>query len=263
MRRISFKNVAVSFPGSAGSVTTALENVSMEIPPGEFVALLGPSGCGKSTLLNLLAGLLPASAGSVEIDGKAVGASPAEGRIGYMLARDGLMPWRTALQNVEIGMQILGTPKRERHTRARELLTLVGLSEYENHYPAQLSHGMRQRVAVARTLATEPDTLLLDEPFAALDAQTRRQLQLEFIRLWEERGQTVLFVTHDVVEAVTMADRVVVMTGQPGRIRADYDMRAIARNREIDAPLDPALIDYYTKIWQDLRAAESPVATSG
>lgn len=186
----------------------------------EFVALVGPSGCGKTTVLNMVAGLIRPSAGKVSLDGHAPRVGDAD--VGYLLARDALLPWRTALRNVMLPMEVRGTRRDEAQARARKILTEVGLGEYLDAFPSQLSHGMRQRVAVARTLVMEPRTLLMDEPFSALDAQTRLSLQQQFIELWERVRSTVMFVTHDLTEAILLADRVLVFSARPGRICAEF-----------------------------------------
>jgi NitT/TauT family transport system ATP-binding protein len=215
---VELRGTTVAFK-SGDTVTHALDSVDLTVPPGQFVALVGPSGCGKTTILNLLAGLMPPTAGELLRHGQPV-TGPSKD-IGYMLARSALTPWRTARRNVELGLELRKVPSSRRRTEAIELLELVRVGAFAEHYPAQLSHGMQQRVAIARTLAIDPDLWLMDEPFGALDAQTRLTLQEEFLRVWEGSGRTVLFVTHDLGEAVLMADRVVVMSARPGRIRLD------------------------------------------
>lgn len=209
-----------SSKGTAKTSVPVLEDIDLDIPAGQFVAVIGPSGCGKTTILNLLAGLLRPTSGSVSRDGQEVLTTSRD--VGYMIARGGLAPWRTARRNVEFGLELRGRPRAERRVVAESALAQLGLSGFENSYPSQLSHGMRQRVAIARTLAIQPKLLLMDEPFGALDALTRASVQQEFIRLWEDRRPTVLFVTHDLGEALFLADRVVVMSPRPGRIRADH-----------------------------------------
>lgn len=206
---IVISDLDITFESSTGVSTTVIDNVSITCEPGEFVVLIGHSGSGKTTILNAVAGLVNASAGAVKVLGK----SPVEARrqIGYMLARDALLPWRTAIRNVEIGLEIGGVPKAERRERARQMLDRVGLSAAADKYPWQLSHGMRQRTAIARTWAVRPELLLMDEPFSALDAQTRETVRSEFLRIWEEDRTSVLFVTHDLTEALLLGDRVVVL----------------------------------------------------
>ena len=194
-----------------------LDGVNLRIGSGEFVALVGVSGCGKTTLLNLIAGLFPAAGGRIKVGGEPIaGPRPSTG---YMSARDSLMPWRRALDNVAFGLEVRGVPRAERENMARTWLKQVGLEGSEGKYRSQLSQGMRQRVAFARTLAIDPDLVLLDEPFAALDAQTKEILQPKFLQLWEGSGRTVVLVTHDISEAISMADRVVVLS--KGRVTHD------------------------------------------
>jgi NitT/TauT family transport system ATP-binding protein len=195
----------------------ALENVSLEVKEGEFLALVGPSGCGKSTLLDVLAGLAKPSSGSVSIDGRQV-TGPALDR-GVVLQGYALFPWRTARQNVEFGLQIKKVAKADRKEISSRFINLVGLNGFEDRFPHELSGGMKQRVAIARALAYDPDVLLMDEPFAAVDAQTREVLQDELLRIWEETGKTIVFVTHSIEEAVFLADRAAVMTVNPGTLR--------------------------------------------
>lgn len=207
----------------------ALDSVSIDIVPGEFLSIVGPSGCGKTTLLNMMAGLVQPTSGTVTVQG----APPLRPRrdVGYMFARDGLLPWRTAIRNVEYGLEIRGVHREERRERAKHYLEILGLGRFEQAYPGQLSHGMRQRVALARTLACAPKILLLDEPFAALDAQTKLRMQELFLSVWENLKLTAVLITHDLNEAVTMADRVVVMTARPGRIKEEIQV-------DLDRPRD-------------------------
>jgi NitT/TauT family transport system ATP-binding protein len=200
-----------------GATLAVLENVNLEISEGEFVCLLGPSGCGKTTLLNILAGFELPSSGSVLIDGEAV-EKPHPKRI-TIFQEYALLPWRTVQGNVEFGLEIAGVPKKERSRKVKEMLELVGLTGVEARLPRELSGGMRQRVAVARSLAVDPDILFMDEPFGALDAITRIKMEEELVRIWLQKKKTVVFVTHDIDEAVYLADRIVVFSALPGRIR--------------------------------------------
>ncbi len=210
------ENVSVTFTGQGQAApNTVLDNLSMEIRQGEFVVIVGRSGCGKTTVLNLLAGLLDPQAGDIEVMGKMPRA--ARRHLGYMFARDALVPSRTALANVEIGLEVRGVDRRERRERALKLMEILGLAGAESRYPWQLSQGMRQRVALARTWALEPDLILMDEPFAALDAQTRETAREQFIELWEKRKSSIVFVTHDLTEALLLGDRVIIM-GPKGKI---------------------------------------------
>jgi len=200
-----------------GREVTALDNVSLDIGEREFVALLGPSGCGKSTLLYLVGGFLPVEQGAIRVEGKPV-AGPGPDR-GVVFQHFALFPWKTVLQNVLYGLEKQGIPGDERVRRAREFIDLVGLDGFEDSYPSQLSGGMKQRAAIARTLAIDPRILLMDEPFGALDAQTRSLMQAELLNIWQRSRKTVIFVTHDVHEAVFLAERIAVMSARPGHIK--------------------------------------------
>ena len=195
----------------------------MQVQPREFVALLGPSGCGKSTLLYLMGGFLPIETGTITVDGKPVTA-PGPDR-GIVFQHFALFPWKTVRANVLYGLERQGLPKDERLARAQKFIDLVGLTGFEDSFPSQLSGGMKQRTAIARTLAIDPDILLMDEPFGALDAQTRHLMQTELLAIWQRSPKTVIFVTHDVQEAVYLADRVAVMTARPGRIKTIVDTK--------------------------------------
>jgi NitT/TauT family transport system ATP-binding protein len=204
-----------------GRTVLALEEVSLDVREREFIALLGPSGCGKSTLLYLLGGFLPTEIGTILVNGKAV-AAPGPDR-GIVFQHFALFPWKTVRSNVLYGLERLGLPRDERVQRAQAFIDLVGLTGFEDSYPSQLSGGMKQRTAIARTLAFDPAILLMDEPFGALDAQTRSLMQSELLSIWQRSPKTVIFVTHDVQEAVYLAGRVAVMSARPGRIKAIID----------------------------------------
>ncbi|MDR3258634.1 MAG: ABC transporter ATP-binding protein [Fusobacteriaceae bacterium] len=195
----------------------ALEEFSLSIKDGEFVSIVGPSGCGKSTFLDIVAGLTKPKSGDIRIDGQLVN-GPALDR-GFIMQGYALFPWRTVMRNVAYGLEVKHVPKKERLDICKQYIELVGLSGFEDRYPNELSGGMRQRVAIARSLAYEPKVLLMDEPFAAVDAQTRETLQDELLRIWEKTKKTIIFITHSIEEAVLLADRVVVMTPRPGRIK--------------------------------------------
>jgi ABC-type nitrate/sulfonate/bicarbonate transport system ATPase subunit len=223
-----------------------LDRIELAIRHNEFVALLGRSGCGKSTLLNLVAGLLEPSAGEVRVKGRRV-LGPGEGK-GMVFQQHALFPWLTAQGNVEFGCKSRGLPAQERRERARQLLDLVGLQGFESRYPAELSGGMQQRVAIARALALDPDILLMDEPFGALDEFTRIEMQDELLRVWSSRRKTVLFVTHSIWEALVLADRVVVLASAPGRVAGIFEVE-LPRPRQ---RTDPHLIALYDRIWATL-----------
>lgn len=236
----------------AGAMRPAVQDVSLRAESGEFIAVVGPSGCGKTTLLNLVAGLEPAQRGHVAVGGKA----PAPGRrdVGYMLARDCLLPWSRAVDNAALGLEMHGVGKAERRQRATDMLGQVGLAGFEQSYPAQLSQGMRQRVALARLFAAEPEFALLDEPFSALDAQSRVLVQDAFLKIWERRRSTVVLITHDLGEAITLADRVVVLSARPGRIKAVHPIE-LPRPRSAGAlRADPRFHAIYERIWEDLQS---------
>ncbi len=211
--KLEIRNLTKTFSTEDGEMM-ALEDVSIEVKPAEFLCIIGPSGCGKTTLLRMVAGLDHPSSGEIILDGKEVkGPSPDRGMVFQEFS---LFPWRTVLKNVEFGLEIKGVGDKARREIAEKYIELVGLQGFENHYPYELSGGMKQRVAIARALATEPSILLMDEPFGSVDAQTRNILQEELLRIWKRTKKTVLFVTHSVDEAVYLADRVAVMSARPG-----------------------------------------------
>ncbi len=201
---------------------TALQDLNVEVGEGEFVSIVGPSGCGKSTFLNVLLGLIPASSGEMMIHGKRI-TGPGQDRA-MVFQEFGLLPWRTVMNNVELGLELKGVGAAARRRICAGLAEMVGLSSFEGHYPHELSGGMKQRVGLARALATDPEVLLMDEPFAALDAQTRDIMQSELLRIWQEAKKTVLFVTHQIEEAVYLSDRVIVMTKRPGGAKKVFDV---------------------------------------
>ncbi len=228
----------------------ALQDFNLDIREGEFFTLLGPSGCGKSTFLNVLAGLARKTGGSISIDGQ-----PASGinrEQGVVFQGYALFPWRTVLENIEVGLEIRKIPKRERRETAEQFLHLVGLSGFGQRYPHELSGGMRQRVAIARSLAYSPSLLLMDEPFAALDAQTREILQSELLRIWEQHKTTIVFITHSLDEAIYLSDRIAVMTHRPGRIKSVLDI-ALPRPRPAEIRHAPAFVQLREQAWDVLR----------
>jgi NitT/TauT family transport system ATP-binding protein len=253
---IQIQNVSKTFAvksarGEAKGPFVALENINLEIKAGEFVAIVGPSGCGKSTLLDLLGGLTLPSAGRILIDGQPI-KGPALDR-GVVFQQYALFPWRTAQRNVEFGLEAKGVAARERAEIARRFLAMVGLGEFGERYPHELSGGMKQRVAIARSLAYDPDVLLMDEPFAALDAQTRENLQGELVRIWEQSGKTIVFITHGIDEAVYLGQRVAVMTSHPGRIKQVIDIPLQSRSSEEDLRAAPEFARLRHEIWSLLR----------
>jgi len=228
-----------------GRPVLAIDDVSLGVRSQEFLALLGPSGCGKSTLLYMLGGFLPVEKGSIVIDGRKVG-GPGPDR-GVVFQHFALFPWKTVLGNVLYGLERAGLAKDEREKRAREFIDLVGLRGFEDSYPSQLSGGMKQRTAIARTLAIDPEILLMDEPFGALDAQTRSLMQTELLSIWQRSPKTVIFVTHDVQEAVYLAQRVAVMSARPGRIKAIVETNFDRRDPSLFK--SPAFTDMVDHIW--------------
>jgi NitT/TauT family transport system ATP-binding protein len=228
---IALSGVFRSYANSRGSFTPALQNIDLEIEQGEFVCIVGPSGCGKSTLLHLLAGLDRPTTGEITVDGNPV-QGPGTDRI-LLFQELGLFPWLTVRQNVEFGLKMAGVSRDERRDSARRYLRMVHLSHFEDHYIHQLSGGMKQRVALARSLALRPKILLMDEPFAALDAQTRDMLHDELERIWKETSPTIVFVTHNVREAVRLGDRVLLMSFRPGRIKSQFQVK-LHRPRHVE-----------------------------
>jgi NitT/TauT family transport system ATP-binding protein len=256
--RLEYRNVTMRFPGEAGRPgLTAIREVSFALDDGEVVALIGPSGCGKSTLLNIGSGLYRPSEGAAFVDGERVTAPNAH--VAFMLQKDLLLPWRTIIDNVAFGLEIQRRPADERTARARELLAGLQLAEFARHYPHQLSGGMRQRVALARTLAVDPSVLLLDEPFSAVDAQTRIVLQRDLARTLKQAGKTALLITHDLAEAVLMADRVLVMSPRPGRIIDEIRIDMPHRDDPIARREDARLGEYAATLMHRLHIGEAAV----
>jgi NitT/TauT family transport system ATP-binding protein len=260
--RLEYRHVTMRFPGDAGRPElTAIREVSFALDDGEVVALIGPSGCGKSTLLNIGSGLYRPSEGAAFVDGERVVAPNAH--VAFMLQKDLLLPWRTVLDNVAFGLEIQRRPAPARAARARELLAGLQLAEFANHYPHQLSGGMRQRVALARTLAVEPSVLLLDEPFSAVDAQTRMVLQRDLARTLKQAGKTALLITHDLAEAVLMADRVLVMSPRPGRIIDEITIDMPHRDDPIARREDARLGAFAATLMRRLHIGEAAVVETG
>ena len=234
-----------------GKKVLALDSIDLAVAQGEFVTVVGPSGCGKSTLLNLIVGLLRSSSGRILFRG-----DPINGictKIGYVTQKDNLLPWRTLIENVEIALEIRGIENSARRQRAQELIGQVGLSGFEDHYPHELSGGMRQRANIIRTLIYDPELILMDEPFGPLDAQTRVVLQDQLLKLWLASRKTIVFITHDLVEAITLADRVVLMTSRPGRIKSIENV-TIPRPRNVFQIHErPEFRSAYERLWQQLR----------
>jgi NitT/TauT family transport system ATP-binding protein len=248
---ISLRGATKRFHTLDGAGFTAIRDVDLEVADGEFVSVVGPTGCGKSTTLSLVSGLEPATAGTVSVHGTPVTAIP-DG-VGYMFQADAVLPWKNVLDNVAIGLRYRGVSRAEAHERARDWLDRVGLTGFEDRYPHQLSGGMRKRVALAQSMITEPSLLLLDEPFAALDVQTRELMQNELLALWSGTGAAVVFVTHDLTEAISLADRVVVMTAGPATVK-DVVPIDLPRPRDVEEiRLTPEFVEIYKRVWDSLR----------
>ena len=249
---VSFEGVTVRFRAPSGEVHTVARDISLDIEEGKFVAIVGPSGCGKSTLLNMAAGLLFPPAGRVEIFGESLrGVNP---HATYLFQQDALLPWRSVLDNVTLGLTFRNRPAAEATREARHWIAKVGLQGFEDRFPHQLSGGMRKRVAVAQSWIVNPRILLMDEPFGALDVQTRQIMENELLALWQETRKTVLFVTHDLEEAIALADQVVVLSAGPARIKGVYGVD-LPRPRDVaEIRLLPEFNTLYKRIWADLRA---------
>jgi NitT/TauT family transport system ATP-binding protein len=249
---ITVSQLRHSFTVRGEGTRQVLTGIDVAVADGEFVAIVGPSGCGKTTLLNVLAGLEPVQQGEVSVQG----AAPKAGRhdIGYMLARDCLLPWRRALDNAALALEVQGLDVKTRRERAAAALASMGLANAGGRYPAQLSHGMRQRVALARVFAAAPDVILLDEPFSALDPQNRVLVQDAFLQVWERQRSTVVLITHDLGEAICLADRVIVMSASPGSVKSVYDVTLSRPRSASDLRGAPEFHQLYEAMWGDLRA---------
>jgi NitT/TauT family transport system ATP-binding protein len=250
---IELRAVTKTFPprkqGEEGY--TALQDVTLEVPVGRFVALVGPSGCGKSTTLTLVAGLDSATAGSVLVEGAQVRGIAQN--VGFLFQRDALLPWKTVRENVALPLRLRGVGSDEIARRTNDWIARVGLRGFEDAWPHHLSGGMRKRASLAQTLVYEPQIVLMDEPFSALDVQTRNLMENELLALWQGSGKTIVFVTHDLEEAIALADEVIVMTAGPARVKARYDV-PIARPRNVqEVRFDPSFTGLYGRMWSDLR----------
>ena len=246
---VNVEGISMTF-NRKGHSTHVLDSVNLQIKPGELVCLLGPSGCGKSTLLNIIAGFIKPTAGYVMVDQRQV-KKPGADR-GFVFQQYSLLPWKTTYQNVEFGLKIKGIPKAEREDMVGEYLNLVGLGKYRNAYPNQLSGGMQQRASIVRALVNSPSVLLMDEPFAALDAQTRHMMQELLLNIWSTLKTTVIFVTHDIEEAVFLGDRIFVMGVQPGRIKAEIEV-PLKRPRHVDDMLSSEFTQLSRQVFELIR----------
>ncbi|MGF7160831.1 NitT/TauT family transport system ATP-binding protein [Rhodoligotrophos appendicifer] len=252
MKKLEIKNLSFAYANM-----TALEGVSFDVEEGEFVSIVGPSGCGKSTLLGVVDGLNPATGGQIIVGGKEV-REPGYDRA-LVFQEPSLLPWRTVLTNVTFGLECQNVPKKQAKEKALSLINLVGLNGFSDSYPYQLSGGMQQRVNLARALAVDPEILLMDEPFAALDAQTRELMQAELLSVWQRTGKTVLFVTHQIDEAIYLSDRVIVFSGRPGRV-VDIIIPKLSRPRDLSVKHTPEFLASADRIWALIQSRASPSA---
>lgn len=258
---VSIDAVGQAFVHQGTQVVHALDGFNLKIEPSQFVGLVGPSGCGKTTILGMLAGMYTPTIGHVKVDGEA--ATSPRRDVGYMLARDALLPWRSAQSNVELGLEVRGVPKDVRQKVSRNWLDRVGLKGFYDSPITKLSQGMRQRVAIARTLALSPRLILMDEPFAALDAQTRAQQQEEFLSLWEAERPTVVLVTHDLGEAIKLCDRVVLVSHRPGRVLQDIEIGLERPRNAATVTEEPLFRRHFQLLSEQLRDEVTAAATSG
>lgn len=251
---LEFRNVTKKFTTNTGDRLTAVNDVSFKVNEGEFVSVVGPSGCGKSTILSMTAGLYQPTEGEVLVSDDPVTGPNAH--VGFMLQKDLLLPWRSIISNIEFGLEARGVAKAERRERAMKELAHCQLSGFDSHYPYQLSGGMRQRAALARTLAIDPEIILLDEPFSALDAQTKLLLQNSFAGTIKESGKTTLLITHDLVEAVLMSDRILVLSERPGTVVAEIKVDLPKRDRPIERRTMPEVSEYAAQLFKHLKLEE-------
>jgi NitT/TauT family transport system ATP-binding protein len=247
---IDIRGVSKRYEEHSDSALLALDRATLQVHRGDLIGIVGPSGCGKSTLLNLIAGLDACSSGEIVVEGERVNGVR---KIGYVFQRETLLPWRNVRRNAEFALEIKGKHAGERWRIAEPWLAKLGLGGFEHHYPHQLSGGMRKRLQLATVLAAEPSILLMDEPFGSLDAQTRTVIEDDFLQLWRESGMTVLFVTHDLAEAIAMCTRVVIMSARPGRIKVEYDIGLPRQMTTTERRLEPQFQTLFGRIWADLR----------
>jgi NitT/TauT family transport system ATP-binding protein len=249
--KVSVRKLTKSYPGRNRADVAVFQDLDLEIHSEEFICVVGPSGCGKTTFIKIVDGLIPPTSGRIFIDGAEI-SGPGYDRA-FVFQSDSLYPWRTVLDNVVFGLEVKGTANGARYAKARELIRTVGLGGFEAHYPHELSGGMRQRVNLARALAVDPEIILMDEPFAALDAQTREVMQLELLKVWWSRKKTVIFITHQIDEAVYLADRVIVFSARPATVKADIRVD-IARPRSLAVKRTPEFLAHVGEIWKLIEA---------
>jgi len=248
---IELRDVTKRFRTPSGDIYTALRDLNLTVRAGEFVSVVGPTGCGKSTTLALISGLTPASSGEVRVQGKSV--NGIGDNLGYVFQGDVLFPWKSVLGNVAAGLRFRGAKKKEANEQAREWIAKVGLSGFEDHYPHQLSGGMRKRTALAQSLITSPELILMDEPFSALDVQTRALMEDELLDLWSATSASVVFVTHDLEEAIALSDRVCVITAGPGTVKGIYEIDLPRPRHVAEIRFEPRFVELYRDIWENLR----------
>ena len=249
--RLSVAQLDMRYRTPSGEVN-AVENVSFDVAQGEFVALLGPSGCGKSTILNIVAGLLNRTGGRVNLDDEDVRYGSVNRKVGYVFQRDTVFPWRTVEANIGYGLEIAGVPKPERQNRVKRAIEVAGLAGFDKSFPRALSGGMRQRVALMRTLIMEPEILLMDEPFGALDTHTKLEMHKILLEIWERERQTVLFVTHDLGEALTLSSRIILLSARPGRLKEDFEVPFPRPRDAVSLRETEAFGRLYSHIWHAL-----------
>jgi NitT/TauT family transport system ATP-binding protein len=250
---LEIRNLHKEIPRKDREPFTIFKNVNLTLRDGEFVSIVGPSGCGKTTMLRVINGLMPRTSGEILIDGRSAENLDHELVMGFVFQGASLLPWRTSLRNVLLGLEGRGHNPKEAEQIGCKYLELVGLAGFENHYPHELSGGMQQRVNLARALAVNPRILLMDEPFAALDAQTRNFMQLELLRIWRETRKTVIFVTHMIAEAILLSDRVIVFTHRPGTIRSEFQV-PLPRPRTMEMRSDPRFLELENVVWKQIEA---------
>jgi NitT/TauT family transport system ATP-binding protein len=254
MAKLKIENLLMKYHTMNGE-TDAVKNLNLEVNEGEFISIVGPSGCGKSTILSAIAGLIKPSSGKILLDGSPISypCSKICNKIGYMLQRDHLFEWRTILKNITLGLEIQGKYNSETVNKVEEMLEKYGLLAFKNYYPNQLSGGMRQRVALIRTLAIDPDILLLDEPFSAIDYQTRLAVSDEIYKIIKDEGKTTIMVTHDIAESISLSDRVVVLSKRPAEIKSIHDIKLSVENRTpLKSREAPEFRQYFNAIWKEL-----------
>jgi NitT/TauT family transport system ATP-binding protein len=250
--RIEVRELSKTFGKPGTSAVPAVDRVSFDLRQGEFVALLGPSGCGKSTILNMIAGLIPRSGGEIRVDGTPVVAGQVDPKVGYVFQRDTVFPWRTVARNIGYGLEIAKVPAAERERRVAHMIRQARLDGFEGSFPLTLSGGMRQRVSLMRTLIMEPQILLMDEPFGALDTHTKLEMHQILLEMWERERQTVIFVTHDLSEALTLSDRIILLSARPGRIKEDFAVPFPRPRDAIRLRETPEYGQLFAKVWHSL-----------